>query len=348
MDRRDLLQGFLETNGFDPSDLIPVAGDASNRRYFRLSSQNLIIMDAPPDKGEDVGPFIAITEWLRAKEKSAPEVLASDPDLGFLALEDLGDGIFARLCDHYPECEFELYESAVDLLVELSQEIVPSRLEAAGQPYTLCHYDETALVSEANLFIEWYLSGASGWPVAQDAFAEFRDLILDVIRPIASKCDVVVLRDYHAENLIWLPERSGTARTGLLDYQDALAGHSAYDLVSLLEDARRDTSPDLQAAMVRRYLDRTGIDADEFHIAYATLGAQRNLKIIGIFSRLCMRDGKRRYPDLIPRVWGHLMRDLGHPQLAKLTAWIAKHAPEPEARVLDVIRNRSMKAEQAR
>ncbi len=165
--------------------------------------------------------------------------------------------------------------------------------------------------------------------------ADYAGLVAEAVAPVAAARDVLVLRDYHAENLLWLPDRAGDARVGLLDYQDALAGHAAYDLVSLLEDARRDTTAELRAAMV------AGISPPDPNStptpsapAYAILGAQRNLKIIGIFARLARRDGKPRYLGLIPRVWRHLQRDLDHPSLARLGAWIARHAPAPEPAVL--------------
>ena len=171
--------------------------------------------------------------------------------------------------------------------------------------------------------------------------ADFRALVQQVTEPVRHARDTVVLRDYHAENLLWLPDRPGHAAVGLLDYQDVLAGHPAYDLVSLLEDARRDTTEELQVAMLDLYLAaRPGLDAAEFRTAYAVLGAQRNLKIVGIFTRLAVRDGKPAYLALIPRVWRHLQRDLAHPALAGLTDWIDRHVPAPEPALLDRIARR--------
>ena len=178
--------------------------------------------------------------------------------------------------------------------------------------------------------MEWWAPGASGVPFAADALAEFDALVGEAVAPVAAAREATVLRDYHAENLIWLPERAAAARVGLLDYQDALAGHAAYDLVSLLEDARRDTTPELREAMLARYLDRRGIAPDPFRAALAALGAQRNLKIVGIFARLALRDGKPRYLGLVPRVWAHLLRDLAHPDLAALRRFVARHVPAPE------------------
>jgi len=325
-------QAFVEAAGMGGARAAPLAGDASQRRYLRLSTPtgSAVLMDAPSDRGEDVRPFVAVTEWLRALGLSAPEILACDPEQGFLLLEDLGDRLFARVCAQEPGREPTLYGAAVDLLAE-RQEHPPPRLGSGACTVALGVYETAVLLREARLAPEWYLAGATGTPPSRDLLATFDGLIGKAVAPVASARDVLVLRDYHAENLIWLPERSGAARVGLLDYQDALAGHPAYDLVSLLEDARRDTAPDLGAAMFRRYLSRRrDLDPEAFAAAYAALGAQRNLKIIGIFSRLCLRDAKPHYLDLIPRVWAHLMRDLSHPDLAALRAWVVRHMPAPE------------------
>lgn len=197
----------------------------------------------------------------------------------------------------------------------------------------LSPYDSAVLDREAGLFSGWWLPAVA--PVTPDMAADYAGLVAEAVAPVAGAREALVLRDYHAENLVWLRGRSGDGRVGLLDYQDALAGHAAYDLVSLLEDARRDTDAGLREAMLLRYLAaRPGLEPEEFRAAYAILGAQRNLKIIGIFARLARRDGKPRYLGMIPRVWDHLQRDLAHPALARLAAWVARHAPAPEADVL--------------
>ncbi len=191
------------------------------------------------------------------------------------------------------------------------------------------------LAREAALVREWWLPAATGAAPSPELAAEFDGLVAQATATVEPVREVLVLRDYHGDNLIWLPERAGVARIGLLDYQDALAGHAAYDLMSLLEDARRDTSLELREAMIARYLGRRPeLDGAAFRAAYAALGAQRNLKIVGIFARLAIRDGKPRYLDLIPRVWGHLMRDLADPALAPLAGWVARHLPPPEPATL--------------
>lgn len=330
-DRTSLRDAFLARAGWAEARIAPLAGDASNRRYFRLwrDGTPAVLMDAPPETGEDTRPFSDMTRWLRAQGLSAPLLLAEDAGHGFLLLEDLGDALYARHIEARPHEEQTLYAAAVDVLVELAH--CPP---APG----LAPYDTAVLLREARLFTEWWLPAAAGAELACNVTDQFDDLVREAVAPVAEAREITVLRDYHAENLVWLPDRAGTARVGQLDYQDALAGHAAYDLVSLLEDARRDTSPALRHAMIARYLAaRPGIDPDTFRREYAILGAQRNLKIIGIFARLFRRDGKPRYLSLIPRVWGHLMRDLAHPDLAALRGWVRAQSPEPEPALLERI-----------
>ncbi|MDT8345143.1 MAG: phosphotransferase [Thermohalobaculum sp.] len=329
--RTALLHDFLRAAGAGAAPPRPLANDASNRRYLRLTlpgGRPAVVMDAPPERGEDVRPFLAVTGWLRGLGLSAPEVLAADPAAGFLLLEDLGCDLYARVCAADAGAEPALYAAAVDLLADLADHPAPAQMGGWALP----PYDAAVLAREAALAIDWWRPAATGGATPADLDAAYRAAIATATAAVAPARDVVVLRDYHAENLIWLPGRTGCARVGLLDYQDALAGHVAYDLVSLLEDARRDTSAGLRAAMLARFLDRRGLRgaaADDFSAAYAALGAQRNLKIVGIFARLAIRDGKPRYLDLIPRVWDHVMRDLAHPALAPLARLVAAEIPAP-------------------
>lgn len=327
-DRTSLRDDFLARAGWADARIAPLAGDASNRRYLRLwqGDTPAVLMDAPPETGEDTRPFTAMTRWLRDQGLSAPALLAEDAEHGFLLLEDLGDALFARHIAARPADEHALYAAAVDVLIDLAK-----RPPAPG----LAPYDLAVLLREATLFTEWWLPASRGERPAATVTQAFERLVEQAVAPVAGTREITVLRDYHAENLVWLPDRAGLARVGQLDYQDALAGHAAYDLVSLLEDARRDTSDDLQQAMIARYLGaRPACDPAAFRRDYAILGAQRNLKIIGIFARLYLRDGKPRYLSLIPRVWGHLVRDLAHPDLAKLRDWVLAHAPEPTPALL--------------
>ncbi|WP_112321130.1 aminoglycoside phosphotransferase family protein [Oceanibium sediminis] len=317
------IAAFLSVCGWSGAWRAALAGDASNRRYERLTHPRLgraVLMDAPPARGEDVRPFQQVTARLRAMGLSAPEILGADPALGLLLLEDLGDALFARMVRGDPGAEPTLYAAAVDLIVALQ--------DTPGAAIGLPPYDDAVYRREVSLLPEWYLQAAPGAADRGDTLRELMQEALDAMQ--SPPAPVMVMRDYHAENLVWLPDRTGHARIGLLDYQDALAGHPAYDLVSLLEDARRDTPEALQEAMVERYIAARGGDAAAFRHAYAVLGAQRNLKILGIFTRLWLRDGKPQYLDLLPRVWGHLRRDLSHPALTGLAAWVAREVPPPD------------------
>jgi aminoglycoside/choline kinase family phosphotransferase len=324
---------FLAREGWGWAERTPLAGDASARRYERLRRPGAfgraILMDVPPASGIDVRPFLAVTAWLRAGRFSAPEVLGADQRRGLVLIEDLGDDLFAALCAAHPGREPGLYRAAVDALADLQLRPAPG----ADVGWTPPPYDMAFLLREARLVPEWYLPAATGRPVSADLADEFEALTAAAFAPTAEAPPVPVLRDYHAENLIWLPDRRGHGKVGMLDYQDMLLGHPAYDLVSLVEDARRDTSEALRAAMLARYLERSGADPEAFTAAAHVLAAQRNLKILGLFTRLCRRDGKPRYLGYLPRVWGYLTRDLAHPALAPLAGFVARHVPPPETEV---------------
>ena len=329
--RADLLDAFVARAGWTDAERMGLAGDASNRRYLRLRrtrGSTAVLMDAPPERGEDVRPFAHVTHLLRERGLSAPRVLAGDPFHGFLLLEDLGDDLYAKVCAREPAIEPGLYAAAVDLLHALR--LAPHEADA------LAPYDAATLAREAALLTDWWMP-AAGMEPSPGLREEWLALMGEALADAGAAQDrsVLVLRDHHAENLLWLPGREGDARVGLLDYQDALAGHPAYDLVSLLEDARRDVDRELAETMVARFLDRRPeLDPAAFRAAYAALGAQRNAKIVGIFARLARRDGKPRYLELVPRVWAHLMHDLRAPGLERLRAFVERHVPAPEADAL--------------
>ena len=311
-ERGSALRAFLERQGFGGARRLPLAGDASVRRYERLSGGPCpaVLMDAPPAT-IDVRPFLAVAGWLRAAGLSAPEVLAADPAAGLVLLEDLGDELFSRALARGGD-ERLLYQTAVDLLVVLHR--VPP-------PAALPRYDDAWLLREAELLLDWYAPD-----LGSAAAADYRAIWRDLLPAARAGGEGFVYVDYHADNLLWLPARSGLARVGLLDFQDARFGPPAYDLASLLEDARRDVDPGLAGAMVERYLAaRPELDADATRAAYALLAAQRNAKILGLFARLAQRDGKPHYLALQPRVRAHLRRDLGHPLLTPLRLWFARH-----------------------
>lgn len=317
-DRSALSNAFLAAAGWGNAGRAKLAGDASFRKYERLNRNGelAVLMDAPPPH-EDVRPFLRVGRELLRHGYSAPRILAEDVEHGFLLLEDLGDDLYSRLLTRGAD-ERELYGAAIDFLLDLHRHPPPVELGL---------YDEARLVDEVQLFTDWYLPSLRGRETEAELRAEFNAFWRDLAPAVALPPRVLVMRDFHAENLIWLPQRSGAARIGLLDFQDAVAGHRAYDLVSLLEDARRDVSPALAEAMVRRYIAGSGDDEQDFRRAYAILGAQRNLRIIGIFTRLWKRDGKPHYQAFMPRMWGLVERDLQHPDLAKLRQWIDRIVP---------------------
>lgn len=301
---------FLASLGWNDAQVLPLAGDASFRRYFRVVAEgrSAVLMDAPPPH-EDPRPFVSVAGWLTGQGFAAPTIHGTDLDRGLVLLEDFGDVRMRETVDADASREDALYGAAIDLLVELA------RHAAEG----LAPYDRSVMHREANLLTEWYCP-AVGIEADRDGYAAAWDAVFDMA---LTERPVTVLRDYHAENLMLVGDGDSL---GLLDFQDALAGHPAYDLVSLLQDARRDVSPDLEARMLARYRAATGAGGD-FDAAYHVLGAQRNAKIVGIFTRLWKRDGKARYPGLCPRVWRYLERDLEHPALAPVKAWFDADIP---------------------
>ncbi|SES07692.1 hypothetical protein SAMN04490244_105225 [Tranquillimonas rosea] len=319
-DRTDEIARFLAHAGWGEARRTVLAGDASNRRYDRLvtaDGSRAVLMDAPADRGEDVRPFVRIAQHLSACGLAAPEILAQDETRGFLLLEDLGDAIFARVLERDPTLETDLYAGATDVLLKLHA--------APRTPEVASYLPEMADLSQ--LAWRWYRMEVDG--AAEPAGRPARDAMQNALDSLPPWEPVLILRDYHAENLIWRPERIGTDRVALLDFQDARMGHPAYDLVSLLEDARRDVSPEVQRQMVDRYVAAAGTDREAFEAGYAVMGAQRNLRILGVFARLSMHFGKPHYVDLIPRVWGHLQTDLAHPACAALAAQVRATLPEP-------------------
>jgi aminoglycoside/choline kinase family phosphotransferase len=318
-DRDAVIAAFAERAGWGEAERRPLAGDASNRRYLRLrrGGETAVLMDAPPERGEDVRPFLRIARHLSALDLSAPAILASDEAAGLLLLEDLGDGVFARLAESDPEIETPLYLTAAGALAVLHR---------APPPPGLTRFTPEVMADLACLVFDWYAPGTPPEAV-EDMAARLRDTLAKT----APEPTVLSLRDFHAENLLWLPDRTGPARVGLLDFQDAVVAHPAYDVVSLLNDARRDVSEETHAATIRHFLDLTGHAEAPFAAAAAALSVQRNLRILGVFARLAGRDGKTGYLRFIPRVWRLLLRDLEHPALAKVREKALRLLPPPEA-----------------
>lgn len=322
-DRGAVISAFLARVGWGQSRRSPLAGDASQRRYERLvmAGRQAVLMDAPPERGENVRPFIRVGRLLNGWGLSAPTIMAEDPAAGLLLIEDLGDDLYARQMAADPSCEGGLYAAAVDTLVEIHRHHPP---EAP-------RYGPDEMVVAARLAYDWYLGGLGR---KGDAEAFTRDLHALLSREVPATT-ALVLRDFHAENLIWLPERRGVARVGLLDFQDAAAGHPAYDLASLVTDIRREVSPRTRQELEDRYAQRAGRDADRLRAEVALLSVQRSLRIIGTFSRLWIRDGKPRYLDFLPRMWELLRHDLAHPVAAPIVRRVLADLPPPDPETLE-------------
>ena len=314
-------QQFLARCGWGGARIEPLAGDASFRRYFRVSdgSRTAVLMDAPPPH-EDVRPFAAVAEWLHSVGLSAPEIIGRDVERGLLLLDDFGSWRLREVADEDPGRERELYELATDVLIHLHKHAPMPGLPVHGLDQWL---------EELTLFTDWYCPALS-LEVDVDGY---RAAWREALEPVAADGlgPVTVLRDYHAENVMLVSGREGVRHFGLLDFQDALIGHPAYDLASVLEDARRDVPPEIERAMIDRYVAAMG-SGDTFERAYWALAAQRNTRILGVFTRLWKRDNKPHYTAFQPRMWGLLERDLARPALEPVRRWFDSNiAPENRA-----------------
>lgn len=317
----DGLLPFIASAGWEGAHVDPLPGDASFRRYFRLTlgdpargGASAMLMHAPPPQ-ENPQPFLHAARWLTENHLRAPHVLAQNAAEGWVLLEDFGDDRVRDWLDANPGDEAAIYAAALAPLIVLS------RISAGPFP----PYDLAVYRREVALLTEWYAPAAGLNVDAPGYMAAWDQVLLPLLERQGE--GITILRDYHAENIMLL-DGSLTAQ-GLLDFQDALVGHPAYDLVSLLQDARRDVSPATEAAMLDHYLAATDLPRDAFLADYAILGAQRTAKIVGLFVRLWQRDGKSRYLALIPRVWALLERDLQHPALAPVAAWFDANIPAP-------------------
>jgi tRNA threonylcarbamoyl adenosine modification protein YjeE len=348
VERIAAMRRFLDRTGYGRATRWRIQGDASTRSYERLTREGAtyILMNSPkrPDGppvrdgkpysaiahlAENVTPFIAMAHALRGRGFSAPAIFAADRDAGLLVIEDLGDELFVE--GDPPKPVEARYEAATDLLAELHGDTPPGILPVEpGVDYRLPHYDMDAFLIEAELLLDWYLPrlGVRINDIKRNAFrSHWKEMLL----PLTSGAQTWVLRDFHSPNLLWLPEREGVARVGLLDFQDAVMGPAAYDLASLLQDARVDVPEMTEIALLSRYVRarmKTGsFEAAGFAQAYATVAAQRASKILGIFARLDRRDHKPQYLRHMPRVWNYLQRSLAHPALAPLAAWYRTNVP---------------------
>jgi N-acetylmuramate 1-kinase len=311
----DAAPGFLAEAGWGGAEILPLAGDASFRRYFRIvdGARQAVLMDAPPPH-EDPRPFVAVAEYLKGIGLSAPQIFHRDLERGMLLIEDFGSTRMRETVDADVSLERDTYAGVVDVLIELHKHAPPAGLKPHGLDQWL---------SEVGLFTEWYCPH-----VGLDVdVSGFRSAWAEVLGPVAAQGQTVTeLRDYHAENIMLIEGAEGPQRFGLLDFQDALIGHPAYDLVSMLEDARRDVTPAVETEMLARYMAATGQGA-AFEAAYWALGAQRNTRILGVFMRLWKRDNKPHYTSFQPRMWGLLERDLAQAGLEPVRDWFAANVP---------------------
>ncbi|MBB5754014.1 tRNA (adenosine(37)-N6)-threonylcarbamoyltransferase complex ATPase subunit type 1 TsaE [Prosthecomicrobium pneumaticum] len=341
-------RAFLDRSGFADARRRPLQGDASTRIYERVATEaaKAVLMDAPERKhgpplrhgrsydslagrAMDVRPFVAMGEALRGLGLSAPARIADDLEAGFLLVEDLGS---TGLLDAEGAPVPERYAAAIDVLAAIHAERRPVGLPLPdGSVHALPHYDREALLVEVELLPLHYAPHATGAALPEAAFSAFEAIWTRLAARLATAERSWVLRDFHSPNLLWLPEREGLARIGILDHQDALAGPSAYDVASLALDARVDISPELEAWLVARYVAArrrlsSGFDETGFFEAYAIAGAQRNAKVLGAFARLAAQ-GRPEYLRHIPRVRGYLTRLFAEPVLAAIAGWHARHLP---------------------
>jgi tRNA threonylcarbamoyl adenosine modification protein YjeE len=337
---------FLDQAGYAAAERHYLQGDASSRTYETVHLQGhetLILMNAPrqPDGppirdglpysriahlAEDVVPFVAIANWLRDQGFAAPEVLAQDLEQGFLLVENLGcEGILDS--DGAPDPV--RYQLAIDCLAALHGKKPPQIITIDSTLYRVPVYDPPAMQIEVELLTDWYLPWRTGEPVLERDRAAYIEIWNALFARLETAENALVLRDYHSPNLIWRDHHSGFDRLGMIDFQDAMIGPSAYDVASLCQDARVTVEPELAERLLGRYIaercaaDPT-FDKAAFREAYAIMAAQRAAKILGIFVRLDRRDGKPAYLRHLPRIEAYIARSLQHPVLNPLRSWFAR------------------------
>ena len=355
-EREAARRAFLSEAGVAGARREVLAGDASTRRYERVhppGGASLIFMDQPPSAESQPCPpdatpaeraqlgynalarlaagrveaFVACAGYLRGQGLSAPRIVHAAPGAGFALLEDLGDDVYARLTEAGAD-EAPLYDAAIDALADLHDATPPEVLRADGAAWPLLTYDDLALKTGGDLLPQWLPKFAPEMALDAAALAEWEAIWAPVRARGDAGASVFCHRDYHAENLIWLPGRAGAARVGLLDFQDALRAHPAWDMSMLLHDARRDVSAERETAALARYFARRPqVDPEAFTADFHALGALNVSRILGIFSRLVVRDGKPRYAAFMPRLWRYLDRCLEGPAPAGLADWLARHVP---------------------
>ncbi|MEP1229492.1 MAG: phosphotransferase [Litorimonas sp.] len=354
--RMSQIKDFLTAVGWGSATRKAVPGDASSRRYERLElgDHKAILMDAPKGNEPPIEPngasvierralgynalarlagsnceaFAAIANELTIRGFSAPKIIAADIDLGFMLLEDFGPNVYAKVVTADPDQERGLYEAASDTLAAIYRSSFPSVMRYKQHDWRVRDYDDAAMLAEMDLCHDWYAKDFNR-DINTDMRAEFTALWQEAFTILQAHPRGLALRDFHAENLFWLPDRAAVSRVGLIDFQDALMTHPAYDLMSFITDIRRDVSPELKDDLISRFCAKSGLKDDaDFRAAYAVLGAQRGTKLLGFPVRADLKFGKPQYRQLLPRVKHHLQDDLSHPALSKIRNWFERYIPE--------------------
>ena len=319
MPRINQINDFLKSNKIETKNLIPIKNDASFRKYFRVDKK--ILMDADPNLGEDVSSFININHLLTDFRLNVPEIYSIDKENGFLLLEDLGENIFSKILNS--ENEEQLYKQAIEVLAE----IYKKNLEEFSNFSFLEKYSIEKLQDESQLFIEWYLKKYLDIDITDTDIQDFKEIISKIFNALNTNFEKLVLRDYHVDNLILQNSKSGLKKVGILDFQDAVIGSSSYDLISIVEDVRRPISNDLKNKLIKYFIDLTGYEVNQLEKELAFYSVQRNLKILGIFSRLNLRDNKPRYMLYNDNAWKYIESNLDNPTMINLKIWLRKILP---------------------
>ena len=330
--RENLTNIFLSRSPWENAKRTPIAGDASSRRYERLTcctNGTSILMDAPSEDGEDIKPFIKICEYFQKIGLSVPKIYYSDIPNGFLILEDFGKDLFSKMLIENPSNELEFYINATDNLIHLYH---------AAPLKGLSVYNSTDMANKSLLALDWYLEYGLAEPPNCSLKTELYKLLKASLMDVMDTPLIMVHRDFHAENLIWLNYKQDSQRVGILDFQDTMLGHPAYDLASLLNDIRRDVSPEIKRKCLDHYLLNTNLNTEAFEYGFSVCSAQRNLRILGVFTRLSVRDDKMHYLTFIPNVWRKLIEDLRHPALGDLSSLIRDSFPEPNTDIIQRIK----------
>jgi aminoglycoside/choline kinase family phosphotransferase len=320
-DRSAQLQRFIDSHfsGVKYS-MTPIVGDAGLRDYFRLSTQdsNYIIMDCPPSY-TSVKPFIDVAQFLTQNDFSAPQIINYDTENGFLILQDFGKVSVRDYILGLEEQDLQertnIYHLSINLLVDLQKIAPPSELQ---------NFSNDLMCSELSVFSDYYIPYKKNEKISSAKLEQFIEIWQNILSKQTQTTKSIILRDYHVENMMYLDQEKNIKKLGLLDFQDALVGSPIYDLVSILEDARIDIPRNFALECIQYYAEQKNLDFNKVLNDYHILGAQRNLRILGVFARKYSRDGNDTYLQYIPRVLKYLEYDLSHPILRPLKDWLLK------------------------